>query len=99
MKAADFIREIDPELADFLDEELKDVPECRYPTSTGYIPTQEELKEFTDEELTDLLMDASADADMAYNTADFDTLNKRYEIIRDLITEERAMRGNEVHIS
>ena len=95
-KASDFIRDLDPELADFLDEELRDVPECRYPTTTDYIPTEEELKEFTQEELTELLMDASADADMAYNTTDFNILNKRYEIIRDLIVKERATRDNEV---
>ena len=95
-KASDFIRDLDPELADFLDEELRDVPECRYPTTTDYIPTEEELKEFTQEELTELLMDASADADMAYNTPDFNTLNKRYEIIRDLVMKERAVRNNEV---
>ena len=93
-KASDFIRDLDPELADFLDEELKDVPECRYPTTTDYIPTKEELKEFTQEELTELLMDASADADMAYNTPEFDTLNKRYEIISDLVMKERVTRNN-----
>lgn len=94
-KASDFIRNLDPELAEFLDEELKDVPECRYPTTTDYIPTQEELKKFTQEELTYLLMDASSDADMAYNTANFDSMNKRYEMIRDLIMKERATRDNE----
>lgn len=94
-KASDFIRNLDPELAEFLDEELKDVPECRYPTTTDYIPTQEELKKFTQEELTYLLMDASSDADMAYNTANFESMNKRYEIIRDLIMKERATRDNE----
>ena len=95
-KASDFIRSLDPELAEFLDEELKDVPECRYPTTTDYIPTPEELKKFTQEELTYLLMDASSDADMAYNTDNFDILNKRYEIIRELIMEERVTRDNEV---
>lgn len=95
-KASDFIRSLDPELAEFLDEELKDVPECRYPTTTDYIPTQEELKEFTQEELTDLLIDASSDTDMAYNTPNFNTLNKRYEIIRDLVMKERVIRNNEV---
>lgn len=95
-KASDFIRKLDPELAEFLDEELKDVPECRYPITTDYIPTQEELKEFTQEELTDLLMDASSDADMAYNTTNFDTLNKRYEMIRELVMKERVTRNNEV---
>lgn len=95
-KASDFIRNLDPELAEFLDEELKDVPECKYPTTTDYIPTQEELKKFTQEELTYLLMDASSDADMAYNTTNFDSMNKRYEIIRDLIMKERATRDNEV---
>lgn len=94
-KASDFIRNLDTELAEFLDEELKDVPECRYPTTTDYIPTQEELKKFTQEELTYLLMDASSDADMAYNTANFESMNKRYEIIRDLIMKERATRDNE----
>ena len=95
-KASDFIREIDSDLANFLDEELKDIPECRYPTTTDYIPTEDELKEFTSEELTDLLMDSGLDADMSCGTPDFENLNKRYEIIKELVTKERLIRSNEI---
>ena len=95
-KSSDFIREIDSDLADFLDEELKDIPVCRYPTTTDYIPTEDELKEFTLEELTDLLMDAGLDADISYNTPKFESLNKRYELIKELVLKERLVRSNEV---
>ena len=91
-KAADFIREIDSQLADFLDEELKDIPESKYPSSTDYIPTTEELKNFTEDELTDLLLDVSIDADITYGTSEFEALNERYETIKRLILNEKTFR-------
>ena len=99
MNVSSYIKEENPELAKFLVEELKNVPDCRYPTDINYIPTKDELKEFTDDELTDILMDASLEADISVDKEDCAFLTNRYEMIKKLVSEERSNRKNEIQVS
>lgn len=89
------IWDTDVELAKFLVEEFKKIPDYRE-ISLDYIPSEEELKDFTDEELTDLIMDAGLEADMSYDTPEFETLQNRYEMIKCAVTKEREIRKNEI---
>lgn len=97
-KASDFIREIDPELADFLDEELAtypEVPDCF--DDYNYIPTQNELKNYTEEQLEYLQMSANEDeSDALYDGGElYEKLRDRNTKIRKMIQEE-LKRRNEI---
>lgn len=98
MKASDFIRDLDPELADFLDEELSkypEMPDCF--NDYDYIPTQDELKIYNEEQLEYLQMSANIDeSDAIYDGGElYEKLHKRNVEIRKMIQEE-LKRRNEI---
>ena len=97
-KASDFIRKLDPELADFLDEELSkypEMPDCF--NDYDYIPTQDELKIYNEEQLEYLQMSANIDeSDAIYDGGElYEKLHKRNVKIRKMIQEE-LKRRNEI---
>lgn len=97
-KASDFIRDLDPELADFLDEELSkypEMPDCF--NDYDYIPTQDELKIYNEEQLEYLQMSANIDeSDAIYDGGElYEKLHKRNVEIRKMIQEE-LKRRNEI---
>ena len=97
-KASDFIRELDTELAEFLDEELAnylEVPDCF--DNYDYIPSQDELKTFNKEQLEYLQMSANIDeSDALYDGGElYEKLHNRNMKIKELIEEELKNR-NEV---
>ena len=97
-KASDFIRELDPELANFLDEELASYPEVPdYFDDYDYIPSQCELKMFNKEQLEYLQMSANIDEnDALYDGGElYEKLHNRNIKIKELIEEELRNR-NEV---
>ena len=96
MNVSNYINETNPELARFLEEEFKGVPECSYPTNNRYIPTKDELRNFSDDELTDILMDAGLEADMSIDEDESKFMVDRYEFIKMLVTQERSRRRNEI---
>ena len=95
-KAADFIRDLDPELADFLDEELSkypEMPDCF--NDYDYIPTQDELKIYNEEQLEYLQMSANIDeSDAIYDGGElYEKLHNRNVKIRKMIQEELTRRN------
>lgn len=97
-KASDFIRNLDPELADFLDEELSkypEMPDCF--SDYDYIPTQDDLKLYNEEQLEYLQMSANIDeSDAIYDGGElYEKLRKRNVKIRKMIQEE-LKRRNEI---
>ena len=97
-KASDFIREIDTELADFLDEELEYysyIPECF--DDKSYIPTKDELKFYDEKQLEYLMVSANIDeADALFDGgAVYERLNERNVTIQKMIHEE-LKRRNEI---
>lgn len=97
-KASDFIRDLDPELADFLDEELSkypEMPDCF--NDCDYIPTQDELKTYNEEQLNYLQMSANIDeSDAIYDGGElYEKLHQRNIKIRKMVQEE-LKRRNEI---
>ena len=97
-KASNFIREIDSELADFLDIELSkypEVPDCF--DDYDFVPTEDELKDYTDYQLEYLQMSANVDeSDALYEGGGlYEKLRDRNIKIRKMIQEEMKRR-NEV---
>ena len=97
-KASDFIRDLDPELAEFLDEELANYPEmpdCF--NDYDYIPTQDELMIYNEEQLEYLQMSVNIDeSDALFDGGElYEKLRERNIKIKKMIQEE-LKRRNEI---
>lgn len=95
-RASDFIRELDPELAEFLDEEFAKEPEIlECFDDYNYIPTQEEIKKYSTYQLEYLQMSANIDeSDAIYDGGElYEKLHNRNLVIKKLITEELKNRN------
>ena len=85
----------DKELAEYLEKELSkypQTPECF--ENPDYIPTKEELKEFTEYQLDYLLMSANMDVSDVLSYPDRSkVLKERYNLIADMISQEKKERS------
>lgn len=97
-KASDFIREMDSELADFLDEELTkypEVPDCF--DDYNFVPTEDDIKTYTEYQLEYLQMSVNVDeSDALYEGGElYEKLHTRNIRIKKMIQEE-LKRRNEI---
>ena len=97
-KASDFIREMDSELADFLDEVLTkypEVPDCF--DDYDFIPTEDDIKAYTEYQLEYLQMSVNVDeSDALYEGGElYEKLHARNIRVKKMIQEE-LKRRNEI---
>lgn len=94
MKIDEEIQRNNPSLASFMSNELKDLEYNPILDDLSKIPTEEEIRSLTNEELDELLLDASVDDDITDpNEEDAKFVHDRYNIIKDLVMKERDKRN------
>lgn len=85
----------DKKLTKFLEEELSKYPSTPVEfEDNSYIPSKEEIEAFSDYELDYLVMSANMDvSDMLSFPEECEQLEKRYNIIKEMVLQEKLKRG------